>query len=146
MRNMTDEEFAKAARWADQPEFQLQFWNGKTYNPSVANDKPDYLRGLVMPESGPWRIVKQIKERPLKPRYALPAAARCDRTIEEMCEAYCAWAVEKGLERVHVYEWAKGGNYWSGVAAERHSLAPVYVNRSEFLGPAPAPEEVPDGD
>lgn len=123
----------------DAREFQLELFNGKTYEPAG--------RGTAesMAEQGrtigkPWRIVLPEKNWPAKPTYRRGTVSRplsvtdgSNQRIQATVTNYLAWAQAKGLTTVSVYP--DGFGYRNAVGFARR-----VVDVADFLGPAPAAE------
>jgi len=133
-------------------EYQLQLWNGKTYEPletlcNVNGDSnprkvAEYLADAARAAKYvAWRVVDVSKNWPLKPRAPRrPVGFRYDRTDAQVIADYMGWAVKQGLKVVHVY--SSGCRYWQGHnAAREHRLAyievepesPIIVDEADYM-------------
>lgn len=126
-------EHAKREKYAELPEYQLQIFNGKTYDPVQDGDDGKHLAdcGRLARVKG-WRIVRPFNERPLKPKAPRRPGGYTDWRGRDnrIVEAYMTWAVSKGLKRVTVYAGSQAPH-----AAEAAGLAYVEVDPADFIGP-----------
>lgn len=87
---------------SDEREFQLQLFNGRTYQTiatgthGVLERSPDWRLGTVA-----RRLVLTIKERALKPsRICTPRGPQYSHTAETLRLRYAKWAKAKGLTSI----------------------------------------------
>ncbi len=140
----------------DNPAFQLEIFNGKTYEPHMrASEKraADNLAEFGRTIGKPWRVVLPEKAWPAKPSYRKPAKwnHRGDAYLgykpfypgglsyEKWAIAtYLDWARAKGLETVTAYRGHESErrarmNCWQGDSVR-------LVDVADFLGDAPVAE------
>ncbi len=127
----------------DNREFQLEIFNGKTYEPHMrASEKraADNLAEFGRTIGKPWRVVLPEKAWPAKPSYRRgtvnhPCSVTDGSTarLEATCCAYLDWARQHGLKTVSVYRGSYGAR--NAAAFERR-----VVDVADFLGDAPAAE------
>lgn len=127
----------------DNREFQLEIFNGKTYEPHMrASEKraADNLAEFGRTIGKPWRVVLPEKAWPAKPSYRRGTVNHpCSVTdgskarTEATCCAYLAWAEKHGLKTVSVYPGSFGER--NAVRFDRR-----VVNVADFLGDAPVAE------
>lgn len=87
-------------------EYQLQLFNGKTYEPSVTGDHKDVRAAFDMLAGVARRLVRSDKARPLKPKLPnVPRASRARSKYETDCliGQYLTWAKAKGLKQITAY-------------------------------------------
>ena len=123
----------------DEREFQLELWNGKTYEPVNTG-----LANTIRPASYPgraWRLVLPEKQRPAKPKYTLgrSRSRTPDHNRETVIAQYMDWAKESGLRHLTVYQYCH-----IALAMLPKGVTSTAVDPADFLGPAPA-AKIDDG-
>lgn len=123
----------------DKREFQLETFNGKTYEPNGRGLSED-MAELGRTIGKPWRLVLPEKAWPAKPSYRRgtvnhPCSVADGRKarMEATVMRYLAWAEKHGLKTVSVYPGSFGER--NAVRFERR-----VVDVADFLGDAPVAE------
>jgi hypothetical protein len=115
---------------------QLQFWNGKQYEPSAHAGilDPDEARAFACGRA--WRIVKA--ERPLKPKYNAPRYAGYSRSVGQVQREYLIWAESFGLKSVTAYNNRPPANFAADKVVGYHMRKadrskPVYTGAIQYI-------------
>ena len=124
--------------------FQLQIFDGREYRTTREAEDRRSLEAVFEGMPGvARRIVLAEKNWPARPSYRKPARSSVSpRSVQEKVDAYLSWAKRVGLTSVAVY--ADGtGQGWRGLTTARERGFKVReVRVADFLGEAPAAEEI----
>ena len=130
-----------------QQTFELQVFDGRQYQTidTAAEEQLESLRGKFERLTGKVRrIVLQHKQRPAKPVYRYSSRGSSGPSLDGAATvaAYLDWAQAHGLLTVTVYADGKGTGQLGMSMAGRWGPNVRHVRVEDFLGPAPAAEEI----